>query len=650
MENHVILCGLGRVGWHVLEFLKASGTPVVAIDTRCAPGDQRLGGVTLVQGDCAQSATLEQAGVRQARAVVIVLSDELVGISAALLVRRLNPAVRVVVRMFNPNLVGRLHFAVPNVVALSTSALAAPLLGLIARTGAALGTFRLEDGRLQQIAEVAISRDSPLCGAAVGSLPERGPLVVLAHGSATESHFINHVDYEAKLKPGDWIVLAGDAADMAPMLAEHDQDSLQQVLWANVVLRMGRTAARTLAEIDLPVKICTGVLLSVILCSTLVFHLSIDNESAADALYRTISLMATGADMGGGHLPHGGWQKVFVSVMRLAGAALTAAFTAILTNYLVRAHLGGAFEIRRIPDRGHIIVCGLGNVGFRVVDELVRQGERVVVIERSRDNPFVTSTRRLGVPVIIGDATLAEVQRQARAVAARAVVAATNQDLVNLEIGLLARELNPHQRVVLLLVDSQLAQTVREAAGVRLAFSVPALAAPAFAAALLGDRVHSVILVAGKLLAVVDVTAADSFLVGQSVRALAVDYDLAPIRLQAPDGTARPRPLNQRLAAGDQLTVILGLAELQRLLRREPAAPVWAVEVTECPLPMRGWMVQLARAQRGLAPEISDDDIAGLPCRVGERLTRGQAEDLLFLLGRERLAGRLVSMGTSADR
>src|SRR5205807_336308 len=100
----------------------------------------------------------------------------------------------------------------------------------------------------------------------------------------------------------------------------------------------------------------------------------------ADAFYRTISLMTTGADMGGGAMERGGWQKVFVSGLRLVGTALTAAFTAILTNYLVRAHLGGALEVRRIPDGGHLVVCGLGNIGYRVVEELLRAGERVVVL------------------------------------------------------------------------------------------------------------------------------------------------------------------------------------------------------------------------------------------------------------------------------
>src|SRR5437764_3843582 len=198
--------------------------------------------------------------------------------------------------------------------------------------------------------------------------------------------------------------------------------------------------------------------------------------------------------------------QTFVSLLRIAGAALTAVFTAIVTQYLLRARLGGALEVRRIPEGGHVVVCGLGNIGFRVVEELLKADEEVVVIESSRDSRFLATTRRLGVAVIAGDATLPEVMRQARVASARAVVAATGDELANVEIALLARELNPQQRVVVRLSDAQLAETLREGANVRLALSVPGLAAPAFVAALLGDRVQCVLRVDGRLLMVVEVT------------------------------------------------------------------------------------------------------------------------------------------------
>src|SRR5262249_34974090 len=214
----------------------------------------------------------------------------------------------------------------------------------------------------------------------------------------------------------------------------------------------------------------------------------------ARAFFRAISLMATGSDMHGEELTED-WQLVFASTLRIFGALLMAGFTAIMVNYLVRARLAGALEVRRIPDSGHVVVCGLGNIGFRVVEELVRYKERVVVIEKARDSRFVTTARRLGVPVLIGYATGSAVLHQARAEHSRAVVAATSDDLLNLEIALLVRELNPTQRVVIHLTDPSLAQTMREAANVRLALSIPSLAAPAFIAALFGDRAQSVLMI-----------------------------------------------------------------------------------------------------------------------------------------------------------
>src|SRR5262249_5990557 len=141
------------------------------------------------------------------------------------------------------------------------------------------------------------------------------------------------------------------------------------------------------------------------------------------------------------------------------------------------------------------------------------------------------------------------------------------------------------QRVVVRLNDPHLAQTLRDAANVRLALSIPELAAPAFVAALFGDRVRSVFLVSNRLLAAVDlvVQAGDSFLADQPVWALSVDYDLLPIRLLGAGEKVRDEPLRQRLAAGDCLTGILSLHDLQRLLQREKVPQDCAVEVTALP-------------------------------------------------------------------
>src|SRR5262249_34655793 len=156
----------------------------------------------------------------------------------------------------------------------------------------------------------------------------------------------------------------------------------------------------------------------------------------------------------------------------------------------------------------------------------------------------------------IGDATVPQVLRQVNTPNAKSVVTATSNELVNLEVALLVRELNAKMRVVLRLTDPHLARTLREAADVKLALSIPELAGPAFVAALFGDRVRSVFMAAGRLLAVLDlaVQRADGFLEGQSLRALAIDYQLLPVAFRPGDGRPLEPAKDVPLQAGDRVT------------------------------------------------------------------------------------------------
>jgi Trk K+ transport system NAD-binding subunit len=655
MEQPVILCGLGRVGWRVLEFLRAAGLPVVVVDSHCHPNDPRLQEVRAVRGDFREPGVLQEAGIENARGVLIVASDDLVNIAAALTARRLNPHVRIVVRMFNPNLVSRLGSAVTNMYALSVSALTAPMLALSALTGEGLGAFSV-DGERRQIVKLVVGAASPLTGRRLADMASEFRVRVLAHEckALSASRMLLEVDGDTRLQIGDQLVVCGEPRDLSllmPLGDGQEWQSLLPVRFAGRIRRYGRIITRALLEVDFSLKIAGAVLAVVVVTSTLIFHLAVHARlpdgtqrsiSLPDGLYRSISIIATGADMKADQ--YEGWAKVFVSGLRIIGAVLIAAFTAIFTNFLLRARLGGALEIRRIPDSGHILVCGLGNVGFRVVQELYHCGEQVVAIERSRDNPFVNTCRRLGVAVIIGDATILEVLRQARAGSTRAVVAATTNDLVNLEIALLARELEPKLRVVVRLVDPRLAETIRGGADIRLAMSLPALAAPAFVAALYGDKVQSIFRIGEHMVGAVEllVQPNDPCLKGQSIRALSTDYGLLPIALVNQKLLIGDRELDYRLQEKDRLTVIAAFANLERLFRREAAPAQWFVEVTSIPLSAREHIALLIRTENKCGAEEADKVLNALPLRLGGRRTRGQAEDLLVLLQREKAETRLV--------
>ncbi len=649
VNKPIILCGLGRVGWRVLEYLQAANLQVVVIDNVCAPDDPRLGNARLVQGDCRRREVLEQAGVRDCGGVIINISNDLTNITTALMVRSLDPEVRIVLRVFNENLIGRLGHAIHNIYPLSTSALVAPLLAVKALTGQALGTFRVErpgndEGAAAerfQVGELTIPGGSHLRGRSLKEIVERYHLFIVVHTPVSGvERFLTEVDLNARLQTGDQLGVCGEPADVGALLTRGEEEPAD-LRWAGWLRRTGRTLWRTLSEIDLSVKVSTATLIVVILVSTM-FFVMMRSTRVADAVYHTVSVIATAADMRTDR--DRDEVKIFVSILRLLGAALTAAFTAIVTNYLLRASLGGALEVRRIPDGGHVVVCGLGGIGYRVVEELTHAKERVVVIELSRDNRFVATVRRGGSPVILGDASLHEVMRQAHGATARAIVACTNNDMINLEVALLARELNATQRVVLLQTDHQLAQLLREAANVRFAVSVPALAAPAFVAGLFGDRVLSVFLIQDRLLAVIDLVIGpqDTHLIGQSGRTVAVDHALLPVAVVPADGSPPPRdPFFACLGAGDRLIAIVELKDLEHLLRRQPPPAEWAVDVTGFELASREWLTLFVQKSRELTEEQVSEVLEKVPFCLDSELTRGQALDLLDLLEREHVEGMM---------
>src|SRR5215210_1804786 len=103
---------------------------------------------------------------------------------------------------------------------------------------------------------------------------------------------------------------------------------------------------------------------------------------------------------------------------------------------------------------GHCIVCGMGDVGYRVVELLHRLGEEVRVVTLQAREDRLRIAESLGVTIVIGDARNEELlQKKVDLASAKLVIAATDQDLVNIEVALDARRLRPDIPLVLRLFD-----------------------------------------------------------------------------------------------------------------------------------------------------------------------------------------------------
>jgi voltage-gated potassium channel len=139
--------------------------------------------------------------------------------------------------------------------------------------------------------------------------------------------------------------------------------------------------------------------------------------------------------------------------------------------------------------RNHIVLCGLGRVGYRIAQDLRAANETVVAIEKAGDNMFVEEMQDLGVPVLVGEARLKKNLLLANVPEARAIILATNDDLANLDTALTAREIKPDIKVVLRLFDDTLATKVATQFQMPV-ISTSQVSAPAFVAAVTGRSVH----------------------------------------------------------------------------------------------------------------------------------------------------------------
>lgn len=107
--------------------------------------------------------------------------------------------------------------------------------------------------------------------------------------------------------------------------------------------------------------------------------------------------------------------------------------------------------------------------------------------------------------MILGDARDPETLQAASVTTARCLVMVTTDDVTNLEAALLARSLRADLRVVLRLFEEDFARRVKVAFGINHSRSVSYLAAPAFAASMVGSEVIDTIPVGRRVLLVAEV-------------------------------------------------------------------------------------------------------------------------------------------------
>ncbi|MGW2909185.1 NAD-binding protein [Streptomyces asoensis] len=484
-----------------------------------APPSEPVGGQRTLEALEATEAVLAEAQVERAAALALVYDDDETNIRAALTARRLNPRLRLVLRLYNRRLGQHIEELLDQAAALaaesagaagdaydsfagdaSTTVLsdadtAAPALAATAL----VGTSKVvqTDGLLLRAVE------RPPSGPGEAGEAQHATLALLSADTGDPAFADGS---EGSGEQGPLLLPDEEAVREAAVSGRRGSVVLEQVAYsAGPALPTGRGAGVMAPFASLFSRRLRLSLAGLVGC---VFALAVALWLATGihplgALYLTLLDLFAINDPAVGSSTE---RQVLQLLSGLVGLLLLPVLLAAVLEAL--GTFRGAGALRRPPRGlgGHVVLLGLGKIGTRVLTRLRELNIPVVCVEAGPEARGLAVARRLRVPVVLGDVTQEGVLEAAKIHRAHALLAVTSSDTTNLEAALYARSLRPDLRVVLRLYDDDFAtavyRTLRAAHPQALtrSRSVTHLAAPSFAGAMMGRQILGAIPVERRVL------------------------------------------------------------------------------------------------------------------------------------------------------
>jgi len=270
-----------------------------------------------------------------------------------------------------------------------------------------------------------------------------------------------------------------------------------------------------------------------------------------------------------GDFPVHPYLQVFYFVMPLVGVIILAQgladFGSLLFNRRARSKEWEMAVASTLEN--HVVLVGLGHLGYRIVEKLNEMGRDVAVIELNPAVDAFRAVQKMGVPVIQEDGSRAASLEAANIKHAHTIILASQKDAMNLQIALKARSMNPDIQVVIRIFDEDFAHALHDQFGF-MALSATEMAAPVFAAAAAGADVTHPISIEGQQLSLARMTVnASSEIAGKTVGFVEDNYRITIILLRHNDHSEmHPKDVSP-LHAGDTIAVFGGPDQLKQLMQ-----------------------------------------------------------------------------------
>lgn len=565
----VIVCGEDNLAYRLAYELADNGADVTVVYRPGHHDHERIGdidGVTLVEAARIDRELLDRIDLASANTLALVDQNDGGNVDVALLAREIAPGVRIVMRLFDEVLAQSMGDLLPDCVALSATAVATPSF-----VAAALGPDETRPLRIAGRLLYVTERDNTAPADVV---------CVLASG-ADDPHVLPDA------AGTDDVVLASrvsaEAAEEMPELAGPQSRADHAAHGERVTRRARRRTFFALTSlIGRRLWLLAAVLVGILIVGTIAFML-IRNLSFGEALYVAVLNTVGGAET---DLNASAAQQVLQVILTIVSIALIPVATAAVVEAVVSARLAVAGGLAA-PVRDHFVVIGLGDVGTRVLAALDDAGIPVVGIDIDSNARGVGLARQRHIPVLTADGKLEAALRAASLPQARGLLALTSSDTTNLEVALIGRKLSGELRAVLRIFDAEFAGRIQRAFGFAVSRSVSSLAAPSFAAAILGREVVATIAVRRRVLLVAEfAVGAGSGLEGRSVAQLRRDGQTQVLAIRTGRGgqVLWMPPAGRQLVRTDRVIAISTRAGLGTLLAMSASGgaphPLAVVDVT----------------------------------------------------------------------